>query len=634
MGRPATGARKNGIRDIDHNYDQNLTQELRATWGWGSEQQTDMDRGNEMISIVSASNRWHDVTASVGGARSFRVSWLIAAFLAARGIDRIFGLCGGHIQPIWDDVACLGIRIVDVRDERAAVHMAQAHSELTGEIGVAMVTAGPGMANAVTGIANAHVSRAPVLVISGCPPRPQQNMGALQEIPQAEIVRPITRYARTVREATHVIRELDDALAGASGQGGEKGPAYIDFPTDLLREELALGLVERDRFEPRAIFPVMPAAEAVKLAAELLWSARRLLVVSGRGAREAGPQIIRLIDALGCAYVDTAESRGLVPDSHPAFMPAMRGRVMQEADLVLTVGRCLDAQLGYGSPAVFPGARFLRIGTSTSEVRGNRRGEVEIFGSVPEVLQAIVEVAGTRPAATDRAWIEELRAKDRKRREDLEGEMSRAAPGRDGRMHPYRLLGSVRQALGPDAIVVADGGDILSFARVALSGTTYLDPGALGCLGVGVPYGIAAALACPGRQVVVITGDGAFGFNGMELETAKRHNARVVFVVAHNAAWNIERNDQIECYGGRIVGSELWDTDHAALAKSLGVHGERLERAEDLPAALEKAFREAPALIDVLVTRDTVSPDGRSGLPGVPDSQPLATWDRLEKSRN
>ena len=384
----------------------------------------------EVTSVVTASNRWRDVTASLGDATSFRVSWLIASFLAARGVDRIFGLCGGHIQPIWDDAGRLGIRIIDVRDERAAVHMAQAHSELTGEIGVAMVTAGPGMTNSVTGIANAHVSRVPVLVISGRPPRPQQNMGALQEIPQAEIVRPVTRYARTVCEATHVIRELDEALACALGLGGEKGPAYIDFPTDLLREELSAAFVERDRFEVRTPFPVLPAAEAVEYAAELLWSARRLLIVSGRGAAGAGPQIVGLLNALGCAYLDTAESRGIVPDDHPSFVPAMRGRAMQEADLVFTVGRCLDAQLGYGSSAVFPNARFLRIGVSASEVKRKSPGVVEIFGTVREVLAAIVETAGARPAATDRAWIEELREKDRKRREDLERELANAAPGR------------------------------------------------------------------------------------------------------------------------------------------------------------------------------------------------------------
>jgi len=573
------------------------------------------------------------VEVLLGDAKAFRISWLIALFLAARGVDRIFGLCGGHIQPIWDDAARLGIRIIDVRDERAAVHMCQAHCELTGQLGVAVVTAGPGMTNSVTGIANAHCSRVPILVISGCPPRPQRKMGALQELPQVEMVRPITRYARTVCEAAHVIRELDEALACASGQGGEPGPAYLDFPTDLLREELPAGLLELERFQARASFPILPPVTALEKAADLLWSARRPLVISGRGAAGAGAQLARLVNALGCAYLDTAESRGLLPESHPGFLPAMRSRLMREADLVLTVGRCLDAQLGYGSRAVFPKARFVRVGISASELRANRRGEMELFGTVSEVLEGILEAAGDRPAAADRAWMKDLREKDRRRREDLHRELSQAAPGADGRMHPYRLLGCLRQALGPHAIVVADGGDILSFCRVAFNGWRYLDPGPLGCLGVGVPYGIGAALAFPSRQVVVVTGDGSFGFNAMELETAKRHNARVLFVVANNSAWNIERNDQLENYAGRLIGVELGDADYAAMARSLGVHGERVERVEDLPGALERALGEAPALIDVLVTRDAVSPDGRSGLPRVPDTQPLTTWDQMEKSR-
>jgi len=190
---------------------------------------------NEMSSVGISLEKKGTAESSMDSSGSEQVSRLIARFLVGRGVDRIFSLCGGHIQPIWDHVARMGIRIIDVRDERAAVHMAQAHSELTGELGVAIVTAGPGMTNAITGIANAHVSRVPLLVISGKPPRPQQNMGALQELPQVEIVRPITRYARSITCSTHVLRELDEAAACAEGQGCEPGPAFIDFPTDLLQ---------------------------------------------------------------------------------------------------------------------------------------------------------------------------------------------------------------------------------------------------------------------------------------------------------------------------------------------------------------------------------------------------------------
>lgn len=569
---------------------------------------------------------------ALGSSDSEEVSHLIARFLAERGVDRIFSLCGGHIMPIWDHAVRLGIRIIDVRDERAAVHMAQAHGELTRELGVAMVTAGPGMTNAITGIANAHVSRVPLLVISGRPPRPQENMGALQELPQVEMIKPITRYARTITYPGHVLRELDEAVACAEGQSGEPGPVFIDFPTDLLREMLPASLVEHDRFLPREAFHTPPAPEAIDRAVDILWTARRPLVISGRGAREAGESLVRLLDVLGCVYLDTTESRGLVPDDHPASIPAVRGRAMQEADVVLTVGRRLDFQLGYGSPAVFPNARFVRIGSCAVELRGNRRGDVEVFGSASKVLEAILAVAGKRPPATDQSWVDDLRRIDRERRENLRRELAEAAPGTDGAMHPYRLLGCVRDALTRDAVVVADGGDILSFARIALTGVSYLDSGGFGCLGVGVPFGIAAALAYPELQVVVVSGDGAFGINAIELDTAKRHGARVVFVVANNAAWNIERNDQLEAYCGLIVGTELPSCDYAGLARALGLHAERVENPADLPKALKHAFDKAPALLDVIVTRDALSPDARSGLPRVPDTQPLVTWDKMEKA--
>src|SRR5689334_3234890 len=212
---------------------------------------------------------------------------LIARLLKRRGVTRVFALCGGHIMPIWMRLDAEGIRIVDVRDERAAVHMAQAHAELTGQLGVALVTAGPGVTNAITGIANAHVSRAPVLVLSGTPPRPQENRGGLQDLDHTLLVRSITRYARTVREASLVLAELDEAIACALGECGEPGPAYIDFPVDTLRAEVpkALQLEEHIAAKPRS--RILPDPDAVARAVDALWSARRVLVISGRGARGA-----------------------------------------------------------------------------------------------------------------------------------------------------------------------------------------------------------------------------------------------------------------------------------------------------------------------------------------------------------
>ena len=309
---------------------------------------------------------------------------LIARLLKQRGVKRVFALCGGHIMPIWMRLDAEGIRIIDVRDERAAVHMAQAHAELTGELGVALVTAGPGMTNAITGIANAHASRAPVLVLSGGNPRPQENRGGLQDMDHTQLVRSITRYARTVREPSLVLQELDD------------GPSYIDFPTDTLRGIVPkpLQLEEHLCAKPRTVTRPDPAQ--IAKAVDLLWSARRVLVISGRGARGAGPELVALLDRLGAVYLDTGESRGLVPDSHSSVVGAMRGAVMGDADVVLTIGRRLDFQLAYGSPAVFQSAKFVRIADTPAEMRDNRRGAVEILASPAETLRALVEHAGNR----------------------------------------------------------------------------------------------------------------------------------------------------------------------------------------------------------------------------------------------
>jgi acetolactate synthase-1/2/3 large subunit len=212
---------------------------------------------------------------------------LIARFLKARGVDRVFGLCGGHIMPIWMQLDAEGIRIIDVRDERAAVYMAHAHADLTGQLGVALVTAGPGVTNAMTGIANAHVARTPLLVLSGLPPRAQENRGALQDIVHTDFVRPLTRYARTVREPNLVLQELDEAVARAFGQGGEPGPVYLDFPVDTLRGEVKRAVQLPEHFAPKPKRRILPDPQAVAEAVEILFSARRPLFISGRGARGA-----------------------------------------------------------------------------------------------------------------------------------------------------------------------------------------------------------------------------------------------------------------------------------------------------------------------------------------------------------
>lgn len=555
---------------------------------------------------------------------------LIARFLKARGVDRVFALCGGHIMPMWMRLDAAGIRIIDVRDERAAVHMAQAHAELTGGLGVAMITAGPGVTNGITGIANADVARAPVLVLSGIPPQAQENRGALQDMVHVDLLRTITRYARTVREPTLVLKELDEAVARAFGEGGDPGPVYLDFPTDTLRSEVPEAVILEEHLRPKPC-PVLQAdPAAVEAAVELLWSARRPLVISGRGARGAGPELVALLDALGAVYLDTGESRGLVPDTHPSVVGAMRGKVMGQADVVVTLGRRLDFQLAYGSPAVFGEAQFLRIADAPGELRDNRRGAVELMANPAAALAAIVAAAAGRTPAVDRAWADELHGKHEERVKKLAVSMAEAPADSEGRMHPNRLLSGLREKLPSNATVIADGGDFLSFARVGLPAGTYMDPGSLGCLGVGTPFGIAASLLDSKRPVVVATGDGAFGFNAIELDTAARHKAPVLIVVANNGAWQIEVYDQEISYG-REVGSRLQFADYAAMARGFGMYGERVERAEDLAGAIDRAMANRPALLDVIVAPEAVSADAKSGLAWIPDLQPLAAWNDAEE---
>jgi acetolactate synthase-1/2/3 large subunit len=558
------------------------------------------------------------------------VAALIARYLKSQGVKRVYGLCGGHIMPIWMRLDAEGIQIIDVRDERAAVYMAHAEAELGNGLGVALVTAGPGVTNAMTGIAYSHVARSSVLVLSGLPPVPQGNRGALQDITHTDLVRSITRYARTVYNADLALQELDEAVCRSLGQGGEPGPTYLDFPVDVLRRRVSPALELAERFVPRTFNSIAPNDADVRAAVELLWSAKRPLVISGRGAKFSSPALSELLSRLGAAYLDTGESKGLVPESHPSVVAAMRGVVMKQADVVLTLGRRLDFQLAYGSPAVFGDAKFVRIADCAAELRDNRRGEVEILASCDLTLQAMLEVATERTSSADKTWLENLRQQHQERSEKLSLSMRNSKPGSDGLMHPNQILSALRDVGDDDAILVADGGDFLSFARVGLPASTYLDPGSLGCIGVGTPLGVAASLVCPDKTVVVATGDGAFGFNAMELDTAVRHNAPLLVVVANNGAWAIEVRDQIESYG-KVVGTRLKFSDYAAMAKGLGLYAERVERAEDLNAAIERALANRPALLDVLVTPEAVSSDAKSGLAWVPDLQALGTWDEAEQ---
>lgn len=565
--------------------------------------------------------------------RARTVAELVVDFLLARGIDRVFGLQGGHIQPIWDQLGQRGVRIVDVRDEGAAVHMAHAHAVLTGNVGVAMVTAGPGVTNCVTAMANAQLERVPVMLFGGCAPRAQDDLGPLQGIAHAEVMRPVTRASRTLRVADNVLRDLDKAFATAAGDGNPPGPVYVEIPTDVLRQSVPPKLVLAEWLAPKPARHLPPDPVDVERAVRIIDGARRPLVLSGRGALGARNELVQFLDRTGALYIDTQESRNLVPAEHPSVVGAVRAKAMQDADVVIVVGRKLDYQTAYGSPVAYPNARFIRLGDNWEELRENRRGEVELFADPARALAALAHAVAGVSSQLDTTWTAQLRAEHSRRVTKYAESLGSAPAGKDGHMHPNRIFAALHAALRPDAITIADGGDILSFARMGLPPRTYLDSGTFGCLGVGVPYGVAAALLHPNRQVVVVSGDGAFGINAMEIDSAKRHGANVVFIIANNAAWNIERLDQEMNYGGRVIGTTLQWSDYAAMARAFGLHGERVTDPSRLPAALDEAFAKAPALVDVVVTQHALSSDAGKGLGWVPDYQALTSWDEAERAR-
>src|SRR5215207_8627861 len=252
---------------------------------------------------------------SVLSARS--VAELLVEFLVARNVDRVFGLQGGHIQPIWDQLAQRHVRIIDVRDEGAAVHMAHAHAVLTGQLGVALVTAGPGVTNCVTAMANAELERVPLLLIGGCAPRPQDDLGPLQGVPHTDILKPVTRLSRTLRVADIVLRDLDQAVSAALGDRVTPGPVYVEIPPDVLRETVHPNLVLDEHLRPKPPRSVPPDPADVERAAAIVAAAKRPLVISGRGALGASEELVRFLDASAAVYLDTQESRSLVPPAHP-----------------------------------------------------------------------------------------------------------------------------------------------------------------------------------------------------------------------------------------------------------------------------------------------------------------------------
>ena len=555
---------------------------------------------------------------------------IIAKFLKINKVDTVFGLCGGHIMPIWMELDKAGIRIIDTRDERAAVFMAHSYSEFSGNIGIALVTAGPGLTNALTGIANAHISRVPLLIISGTPPIFQENRGALQDINHVEIVKSVTRYSKTVRHESLIVNEMNQAFYHALGIIGESGPSFIEFPTNVLRTEVKSSQIFREFHKPIEKSLPLPESSKVRELLNLLNSSKRILLISGRGAKRCNANLSQFLEKFNVLYLDTAESKGIIDDDHENFVPSMRSKVMETSDLIITLCRKLDFQLAYGSPAIFGNAKFVRISDTPTEISHNRRGEIELVADPKIILDQLIKLSDVSKLSTDKIWFEDIKNKHKERKEKYSKILKDSKNGSDGRMHPNKIVHAINAILPKKNIVIADGGDFLSFCRVGVNAKRYLDPGPFGCLGVGLPFGIGAKIANPESHVFVLTGDGSFGFTAIELDTLVRHKVPIIIIVANNGSWGIEVRDQIDNYG-KVVGTKLQFSNYSLMAKSFGLHSVKVDKSENLVREIINALDKKPALIDVEVTQEAVSADAKSGLAIVPDLQALETWDEKEK---
>jgi len=544
---------------------------------------------------------------------------LVARQLKAEGISTIFGLFGGHLGPLYDSFLEEGIQAIGARHEEAAVHMAHAWARMTREVGVAVVTSGPGVTSAMSGLATAWAAKAPLLLLAGRWPTRQEHRGAFHEMDQVSIVRPLTSWAATCQQTDR----LPEYIATAFRHARSAGPSFLDIPSDILRSQIDLDAVSFPQPVGESARPYADPA-AIQRAVDMLASAKQPLVIVGSGVwwARGEAELERFLEMTQLPALTTIAARGVVPADHPLHFGAARSFALGEADLLLVLGARFNWALAYGQPPRFnPSARIIQIDHDAREIGRNRAVNLGIQADLHDALQQLTEVASSRLRPQVWAgWLEDLRRRDEAARLGLADQrQSEQVP-----IHPARLCAEIDRFLERDAITIVDGGDILAFARQGLDVYTpgsWLDAGSLGIIGQGVPFGVAAKLASPQRQVLVLSGDGSFGLNGFEVETAVRHGVPMVVVISNNSAWSIEVHTQMTEFG-RAVATDLTPTRYDQLAEALGALGIRVERPEEIRPALEQAFAaKRPALVDVVTDPSVLSPDSQRQLGLVPMEQ-------------
>jgi len=536
--------------------------------------------------------------------------YLVAKALKEQGVECIFTLCGGHVAPIYDGCLDEEIRVVDMRHEQACAHAADGWARVTGKPGVAVVTAGPGVTDAVTGVANALRATSPMLLIGGQGPLSELDRGALQEMDHVELMRPITKWSRSVHEISRLPEYIADALRHATS--GQPGPVFLEVPVDLL-----YGHVEVDPIHfPKDTYIAVRTQgdpESVRQTADLLRNSKKPVIMAGTSVwwSHAAEPLQEFSDRFTIPVFLNGMGRGNMPPDHPCFFVHPRKRALSEADVVLMVGTPFDFRLAYGHkiPAE---TKIIQIELDGSNIGHNRLADVGIVGDIALVLGQIDAELQSSPGANGQARkdrLAELRELETQQQQQVMPQLeSDAIP-----IHPLRFSAEIAKFVTPDTIVIGDGGDIVAHASKVVEITRpghWLDPGPLGCLGVGMPFAIAAKLARPEKEVLIIYGDGSFGLNGMEYDTAVRHNLPIIGIIGNDAAWGQIRRPQVAMYGEpRAVASELSLTRYDKVVEGLGGHGEYVESPDQILPALERARASGkPACINVKISGDPIAP--------------------------
>jgi acetolactate synthase I/II/III large subunit len=523
---------------------------------------------------------------------------LVAKALKSEGVDTIFTLCGGHIIDIYDGCIDEGIKIVDVRHEQVAAHAADGYARQTGRLGCVVTTAGPGCTNAVTGIATAFRSESPVLHIGGQSALVQWKMGGLQDLPHVDMMRPITKFASTVMSTERVADMV--AMAAREAFAGAYGPVYLEIPRDVLDREIDLTkAVLPQPGQYRASTRAVGDLRDVERLADLLVNAERPAILYGQQvwAARGHEEAVALLKGLDIPGYFNGASRGLLAPGDPHHFDRTRSQAFAKADVIVIVGTPFDFRMGYGKRISAPA--LVQIDMDYRTVGKNRDVTLGIVGDPGAVLEAVLNAANSRlkndKRQARRSWMKELAAA-----EDAATEKLMPLFKSDSRpIHPYRVAWELNEFLGEDTVYIGDGGDVVTISAQAVRPRRpgqWMDPGALGSLGVGTGFALAAKLVHPHKEVLCYYGDGSFGMTAFDMETANRFGAPYIAVIGNNSAMNQIRYGQLTKYGESRgnVGNLLGDVPFGKFAEMLGGYGEEVREPAQIAPALKRA-REAVA---------------------------------------